>query len=88
MIGTDVPTYKFINNSTGVEWEEFMGIAESEEFLKDNPDVEKLVNGAPMIVGSAMGVSKTKPDNGFRDLLKDMKKANSRGLSKSTINTF
>lgn len=83
-----MPTYKFINNSTGVEWEEFMGISEAEEYLKDNPDVSRLVNGAPMIVGSAMGVSKTKPDNGFRDLLKDMKKKHSGGFTKSTINTF
>ena len=83
-----MPTYRFINNTTGVEWEEFMGISESEQFLKDNPDVEKLVNGSPMIVSSAMGVSKTKPDSGFRDLLKDMKKKHSGGFTKSTINTF
>jgi hypothetical protein len=83
-----MPTYKFYNKSTGVEWEEFMGISESEEFLKNNPDVERLVNGAPMLVSSAMGVSKTKPDNGFRDLLKDMKKKHSGGFTKSTINTF
>lgn len=82
-----MPTYRFINNTTGVEWEEFMGISESEQFLKDNPDVEKLVNGSPMIVSSAMG-GKTKPDSGFRDLLKDMKKKHSGGFTKSTINTF
>ena len=83
-----MPTYRFLNKQTGVEWEEFMGISESEQYLKDNPDVEKLVNGSPMIVGSAMGGSKTKPDAGFRDLLKDMKKKHSGGFTKSTINTF
>lgn len=83
-----MPTYRFLNKQTGVEWEEFMGISESEQYLKDNPDVEKLVNGSPMIVGSAMGVSKTKPDAGFRDLLKDMKKKHNQGITRSTINTF
>jgi hypothetical protein len=82
-----MPTYLFLNKQTGVEWEEFMGISESEQYLKDNPDVEKLVNGSPMVVGSAMG-GKTKPDAGFRDLLKDMKKKHSGGFTKSTINTF
>jgi len=82
-----MPTYRFLNKQTGVEWEEFMGISEADEYLKSNPDVEKLVNGSPMIVGSAMG-GKTKPDAGFRDLLKDMKRKHSGGLTKSTINTF
>lgn len=82
-----MPTYQFRNNKTGVEWEEFMGISEADRYLEENPDVERLVNGAPMIVSSAMG-GKTKPDDGFRDLLKDMKKKHSGGFTKSTINTF
>lgn len=82
-----MPTYQFRNNKTGVEWEEFMGISEADRYLEENPDIERLVNGAPMIVSSAMG-GKTKPDSGFRDLLKDMKKKHSGGLTKSTINTF
>jgi hypothetical protein len=34
--------------------------------------------------GRGMG----KPDPAFRDLLKEMKKKNSRGLARSTINNF
>lgn len=82
-----MPTYRFKNNQTGDEWEEFMGISEADKFLEENPHIERLVNGAPMLVGSAMG-GKTKPDNGFRDLLKDIKKKHSQGISKSTVNTF
>lgn len=82
-----MPTYQFRNKQTGVEWEDFMGISEADKYLEANPDIERLVNGAPMIVSSAMG-GKTKPDNGFRDLLKDMKKKHSGGFTKSTINTF
>lgn len=80
-----MPTYKFLNNETGQEYEEFMTISALDEYLKANPNVTQLVNGAPMIAsGRGMG----KPDNGFRDLLKDIKKKNSRGITRSTINTF
>jgi hypothetical protein len=80
-----MPTYKFLNNETNEEYEEFMTISALDDYLKDNPNVTQLVNGAPMISsGRGMG----KPDNGFRDLLKDIKKKNSRGITRSTINTF
>jgi hypothetical protein len=82
-----MPTYRFKNTKTGDEWEEFMGISAADKYLEENPHIERLVNGAPMLVGSAMG-GKTKPDDGFRDLLKDMKKKHSGGISKSSINTF
>jgi hypothetical protein len=79
-----MPTYKFVNEK-GEEFEEFMTISALENYLKDNPNLTQLVNGAPMISsGRGMG----KPDNGFRDLLKDIKTKHSGGFSKSTINTF
>lgn len=80
-----MPTYRFLNNETGEEFEDFMGISALDEYLKSNPNLVQLVNGAPMIAsGRGMG----KPDQGFRDLLKDIKTKHSGGLTKSTINTF
>jgi hypothetical protein len=80
-----MPTYRFLNNETGEEYEDFMGISALDVYLKSNPHIVQLVNGAPMIAsGRGMG----KPDQGFRDLLKDMKNKHSGGLTKSTINTF
>lgn len=80
-----MPTYRFVNNETGEEFEEFMNISALDVYLKENPNLTQLVNGAPMISsGRGMG----KPDQGFRDLLKDIKKKNSRGISRSTVNTF
>lgn len=79
-----MPTYKFVNES-GEEFEEFMSISALDEYLKENPNLTQLVNGAPLI---SSGRGMRKPDDGFRDLLKDMKKKNSRGISRSTINTF
>lgn len=80
-----MPTYKFLNNDTGEEHEDFMSISALDEYLKTNPHITQLVNGAPMITsGRGLG----KPDSGFRDLLKDMKKKHSKGITRSTINTF
>ena len=80
-----MPTYKFLNTTTGKEFEDFMSISALDQFLSENPNVVQLINGAPAISsGRGMG----KPDSGFRDLLKDMKKKHSKGLSRSTINTF
>lgn len=79
-----VPTYNFLNNDTGEEFSDFMSISALDEFLKSNPNVVQLVNDAPgLIAGSGK-----KPDQGFRDLLKDMKKKHSKGITRSTINTF
>lgn len=80
-----MPTYRFLNNETGEEYEDFMSISALEVYLKENPTVTQLVNGAPLVhSGRGMG----KPDQGFRDLLKDMKKKHSQGITRSTINNF
>lgn len=79
-----MPTYRFLNNETNEEFEEFMTISALDEYLKANPNITQLVNGAPLI-HSGRGLKK--PDNGFRDLLKHMKKGNSKGITRSTINT-
>lgn len=80
-----MPTYRFLNTETGEEFEDFMSISRLDKYLEENPAITQLVNGAPMIVS---GRGNSKPDNGFRDLLKDIKKNHSKGFSKSTINTF
>lgn len=79
-----MPTYKFLNNNTGEEFDEFMTISSLDKYLIDNSHLTQLVNGAPMI-HSGRGMNK--PENGFRDLLKEMKKNNSKGIKGSTINT-
>lgn len=80
-----MPTYRFINNETGEEFEDFMSISALDVYLNENPHLTQLVNGAPLIA-SGRGIGK--PDQGFRDLLKDMKKKHSQGITRSTINTF
>lgn len=81
------PTYLFRNINTGEEQELFMSITERGKYLEDNPDITQLVHGAPSI-GDSIRLGLRKPDDGFRDRLKEIKKHHSRGLSRSTINTF
>ncbi len=76
-----MPTYLFKNKTTGEETEMFLSISERDVFLKENPDMEQLINGAPMIGYSTVT---QKPDSGFRDVLKEIKKKHRR----STINTW
>ena len=82
-----MPTYRFHNEDTGEEFEEFMMISELDSYLKNNPNLTQMLNGVPGI-GDSVRLGMKKPDNGFRDVLREIKKRNSRGISKSTVNTF
>ena len=80
-----MPTYNFINTINNEEFEEFMSISSLETFLQENPHIVQQVGGAPMI-HSGRGLKK--PDNAFREILREVKKKNSKGISRSTVNTF
>ena len=82
-----MPTYLFMNVNTGETFEEFMSITAREEYLVNNPNIIQLVNGAPAL-GDSVRLGLRKPDDGFRDVLREIKNKHSGGLSTSTINTF
>ena len=81
-----MPSYTFINKETGEETTEFMSIADLDKFLNKNKHLEQVI-GAPAI-GDSIRLGLKKPDNAFRDHLKEIKKKHSRGFTKSTVNTF
>lgn len=83
-----MPTYCLRNRDTGEEWEEFFSMAGLEQYLRENQNVEQFIGHAPALCDPVTVGVRSKPDSGFRDLLKDMKRKHSRGLSRSTINTF
>ena len=39
-----MPTYRFLDHNTGEEWEEFMGISAADDYLAENPHIERLVS--------------------------------------------
>lgn len=62
-----MPTYDFRHKETGEVVTKMMKIAEREQFLQDNPDLEPII-GVPALVDPVrIGVRKT--DNGFKEVL-------------------
>jgi hypothetical protein len=63
-----MPTYTFRNKETGETFDQFMTIASREQFLKENPNLETIISGAPMMMDPVRaGVRKV--DNGFKEVL-------------------
>lgn len=79
-----MPTYNFSNTQTDREFSEFMSISELKEYLEENPHIKQIIGSPAIISGRGM----QKPDDGFRDVLREIKKKHSQGISQSTINTF
>jgi hypothetical protein len=71
-----MPTYTFREKLTHVTRDVFMNMSELDQFILDNPDLEQ-VPTAPAIVSGVDGL--LRPDDGFRDLLKEMKKKHKKG---------
>jgi hypothetical protein len=61
-----------------------MKMSEKEQYLIDHSEFESII-GAPAMIDQT---STLKPDNGFRDLLKDIRKKHNKVWTPSTINTF
>ena len=76
-----MPTYDFKNTQTGEVWEERMSISERDKFLKTNPHIAPVLT-TPKIVSGVDGLRK--PDDSFRDILRNIKKKHSS--KKNTMN--
>jgi hypothetical protein len=80
-----MPTYTFKNENTGELEEHIIKMSEYDEFVKNNPHLKRSYSSdVPNIVGGVYVGNSSKPDEGFRDVLRQVKK-NHRG---SKINTF
>jgi hypothetical protein len=81
-----MPSYTFLNTDSGEVFTTIMSIAEREDYLKANPHIQQQLISAPAL-GDSIRLGLRKPDDGFRDRLREIKKAHSRGITRSTINT-
>jgi len=81
------PTYNFRDVETGTEFSMQMKMAERELYLESNPGVVQIPTLPALHSGRGIGKA-AKPEEGFRDLLRNMKNQNSKGLWVSSINTF
>lgn len=63
-----MPLYEFRNKDTGEVFEKMMSISSKEEYLKENPNIESIISGAPTMMDPvAIGVRRT--DQGFKEVL-------------------
>lgn len=78
-----MPTYRFRDKNTDEVFEKFMSISERDAYVKENDHLEQVPNAGFAYVDTVK-LGRTKPADGFKDLLKQIKKNNIR----SNINTF
>ncbi|NDB83828.1 MAG: hypothetical protein EB127_14055 [Alphaproteobacteria bacterium] len=81
-----MPTYSFRNKQTGEEFDEIMSISKLDQYKTDNPDLEQLLGTPP--IGDPIRLGMKKPDDTFRDILKQIKKNSDGKRIRSTINTW
>jgi predicted nucleic acid-binding Zn ribbon protein len=77
-----MPTYTFKNTETGEEQDIILRMSQVDEFKESNPHLTQVISGGQGLVRNSGSV---KPDSGFRDVLKSIKKASGKG---NTINDF
>ena len=63
-----MPTYTFIDDSIdgGMEWDEFLSIAEKEKFLEKNKQIRQVIKPVALAGDHIMGVG-PKVDGGFNE---------------------
>lgn len=61
-----MPTYTFYDESSGIEWDESLSIAQKEKFLKENIQIRQVFKPIALTGDHLMGVG-PKPDEGFKE---------------------
>lgn len=62
-----MPTYTFLDKTTGIQFDKFMSISSREIFLKENTHYEPVM--VPVALGDAVRMGVTKRDSGFKEVL-------------------
>lgn len=63
-----MPTYTFRDNNTGDVFDRLMKWSDREIFLKENPNIEPVIGGAPSL-GDPVRLGVRRPDSGFNEVL-------------------
>ena len=72
-----MPTYTFLDQESGIEFDIEMKMSELDDYKASNPKYQQLPS-APAIVGGVGGIGRH-TDDGWKDTLKSIKKASGRG---------
>jgi hypothetical protein len=69
-----MPTYTFRNNETLEEFDKMLSMSDREPYLKENPHLQQIHRkSAATIDPMNAGLGRNKPDDGFRDVLRNIK---------------
>jgi hypothetical protein len=79
-----MPTYTFLNLNTSETFTEIMSISDKEKYLAENPHIQQQLI-KPLSLGDPVRLGRIKPDDGFRDRLKEIKKAHPLGKAINII---
>ena len=80
-----MPTYSFRDKNTQETFDRIMSYDAKVEFLEENPHLESIITSAPGL-GDPVRLGLRKPDQGFRDVLKNIK--SNKTYSNNKINDF
>ena len=61
-----MPTYTFYDESSGIEWDESLSIAQKEEFLKENTQIRQVIKPVAVVGDHVMGAG-PQVDGGFTE---------------------
>ena len=61
-----MPSYTFYDEKSGIEWTEFLSIADRTKFLEDNPHITQAIVPVAVVGDHVMGVG-PKTDSGFEE---------------------
>lgn len=78
-----MPNYSFKDTNSGEQWVDSMSIADKEQYLKDNPHIVQEITAAPSL-GDPVRLGIKRIDNGFRDVLRSVKKAHPLSMGVNT----
>jgi hypothetical protein len=78
-----MPTYTFEDTNTGEIFDKVMKISDRDLFLEENPNITQRI-GRPPSIGDAVRLGRMKPDDGFRDVLRNVQHHH----KKDNINTW
>ena len=70
-----MPIYSFQNNETGEVYDEMMSYDDKLKYLEENPHIISIITKAPSL-SSHKGGDRTKPPEGFKDVLSRVSDAN------------
>ena len=77
-----MPTYSFRNKTTGEIFDKILRIAERETYLIENPDIEQIHLGAPMVNADPIGANQH--GRAFKEVLNKIHKSTAGSVMNKT----